>query len=32
MHYFFVHAVLDIEHAFYAGAVEGEETVEEGGF
>ena len=31
-HYFFVHAVLDFEHAFYAGAVEGEEAVKEGGF
>ena len=31
-HYFFVHAVLDFEHTFYAGAVEGEEAVEEGGF
>ena len=31
-HYFFVHAVLDFEHAFYAGAMEGEEAVEEGGF
>ena len=31
-HYFFVHAVLDFEHAFYGGAVEGEEAVEEGGF
>ena len=31
-HDFFVHAVLDFEHALYAGAMEGEEAVEEGGF
>ena len=31
-HYCFVHAVLDFEHALYAGTVEGEKTVEEGGF
>ena len=31
-HNLFVHAVLDFEHALYAGAVEDEEAVEEGGF
>ncbi len=31
-HDLFVHAVLDFEHALYAGAMEGEEAVEEGDF